>query len=101
MIRFFLAAVLALPGVAQAQDTLGLAAAQDAAIQADPRGRQRELLRAATDLRQAVIGADRLPRLGINGHASHQSDVTRPSLGVPGVTIPSLPMDRSQTTLDG
>jgi outer membrane protein TolC len=85
---------------AQAQDTLGLAAVQEAALHADPRGRQRELLRAATDLRQAVIGADRLPRLSLSGLASHQSDVTRPTLGVPGLTIPELPKDRWQTTLD-
>ena len=91
---------LAAPGVAQGQDTLSLAAVQEAALRADPRARQPELLRAATDLRQAVIGADRLPRLSVNGFASHQSDVTRPSLGVPGLTIPELPKDRWQTTLD-
>jgi outer membrane protein TolC len=101
MIRFVIAAAaLLLAAPAGAQDTLGLTAVQSAVTQADPRVRQRELLRAATDLRQAVIGADRLPRLGINGYASHQSDVTRPSLGIPGVTIPSLPKDRWQTTLD-
>ena len=91
---------LAAPGVAQGQDTLSLAAVQEAALRADPRARQPELLRAATDLRQAVIGADRLPRLSVNGFASHQSDVTRPTLGVPGLTIPELPKDRWQTTLD-
>jgi outer membrane protein TolC len=93
-------AALVVPGVAQAQDTLGLPAVQEAALRADPRGRQRELLRAATDLRQAVIGADRLPRVSVSGYASHQSDVTRPSLGVPGLEIPELPKDRWQTTLD-
>jgi outer membrane protein TolC len=91
---------LAAPGIAQGQDTLSLAAVQEAALRADPRARQPELLRAATDLRQAVIGADRLPRLSVNGFASHQSDVTRPTLGVPGLTIPALPKDRWQTTLD-
>jgi outer membrane protein TolC len=93
-------AALVVPGMAQAQDTLGLPAVQKAALRADPRGRQRELLRAATDLRQAVIGADRLPRVSVSGYASHQSDVTRPSLGVPGLEIPELPKDRWQTTLD-
>lgn len=93
-------AALVVPAMAQAQDTLGLPAVQEAAFRADPRGRQRELLRAATDLRQAVIGADRLPRVSVSGYASHQSDVTRPSFGVPGLVIPELPKDRWQTTLD-
>jgi len=96
----FALGALAAPGAAQAQDTLGLAAVQEAALRADPRGRQRELLRSVTDLRQAVIGADRLPRLSLNGYASHQSDVTRPTLGVPGLTVPELPNDRWQTTFD-
>ena len=86
--------------VAHAQDTVTVEQLQAAALRIDPRAAQRELLRAATDLRLAVIDADRLPQIEINGYASHQSDVTRPSLGVPGVTVPDLPKDRWQTTLD-
>ncbi len=93
-------ALLAQSTPTQPQDTLTLPEVHGAARRSDPRNRQRELLRAATDLRQAVIGADRLPRLSINGSASHQSDVTRPALGVPGISIPELPKDRWQTTLD-
>ena len=93
-------ALLAVPGALRAQDTLRLSAMQEAAIQSDPRGQQRELLRSATDLRQAVIGSDRLPRLTLNGWASHQSDVTQPEFGTPGVTFPEFPKDRWQTTLD-
>ena len=96
----FVLGALAAPGVAQGQDTLSLATVQEAALRADPRARQPELLRAATDLRLAVIGADRLPRLSVNGYGSHQSDVTRPALGLPGLDIPELPKDRWQTTLD-
>jgi outer membrane protein TolC len=103
MIRPLVIAIVALAALsrpAPGQDTLQLAAAQEAALRSDPRGRQRDLLREASDLRLAVIAADRLPRLGIHGYASHQSDVTRPSLGIPGVTIPDLPKERWQTTLD-
>jgi outer membrane protein TolC len=96
----FILGALAVPSVAQGQDTLSLAAVQEAALRADPRARQPELLRAATDVRLAIIGADRLPRLSVNGFGSHQSDVTRPTLGIPGVDIPALPKDRWQTTLD-
>ncbi|MGH7517465.1 MAG: TolC family protein [Gemmatimonadales bacterium] len=86
--------------VAYAQDTINVEQLQEAALRSDPRANQRGLLRAANDLRLAVIDSDRLPQVEINGYASHQSDVTRPSLGVPGVTLPDLPKDRWQTTLD-
>lgn len=93
--------VLTLIGRAvRAQDTIRVEQMQEAALRSDPRAKQRDLLRAATDLRLGVIGSDRLPQLSVNGYGSHQSDVTRPSLGVPGVTIPELPKDRWQTTLD-
>ena len=103
MIRVHATAMLVLVGIpvtAAAQDTLDLASAQAAAVRSDPRTRQRELLRSATDLRLAVISVGRLPSVSVRGFASHQSDVTRPSLGVPGITIPELPKDRWQTTLD-
>ncbi len=85
---------------ASAQDTLSVDRLQEAALRSDPRVNQRALLRAATDLRLAVIAADRLPQLEINGQGTHQSDVTRPTFGVPGVTVPDFPKDRWQTTLD-
>ncbi len=85
---------------AHAQDTIRVEQMQQAALRTDPRARQRDLLRAATDLRLGVIASGRLPQLAINGYGSHQSDVTRPTLGVPGLTIPDLPKDRWQTTLD-
>jgi outer membrane protein TolC len=92
--------MLAAPAVLRGQDTLRLSTLQAAAISSDPRVQQSELLRSATDLRQAVIGSERLPRLSVNGWASHQSDVTQPEFGVPGVTFPEFPKDRWQTTLD-
>ncbi len=85
---------------ARAQDTLDIARLQEAALRSDPRAGQRALLRDATDLRLGVIAADRLPQLEINGQGSHQSDVTRPTFGIPGVAVPDFPKDRWQTTLD-
>ena len=93
-------ATLAMPGTLRAQDTLQLSAMQEAAVRSDPRLQQRELLSSVTELRQAVIGSDRLPRIAVNGWASHQSDVTQPEFGVPGVTFPEFPKDRWQSTLD-
>ena len=85
---------------ARAQDTLSVERLQEAALKNDPRVRQRDLLRAATDLRLAVIGSDRLPRVTFNGQATHQSDVTRPTFNVPNIAVPDFPKDRWQTTLD-
>lgn len=86
--------------VAQAQDTLTVQQMQAAAIDTDPRVGQRQLLRSATDLRLAVIGSDRLPQVSISGYGTAQSDVTRPTLGLPGLDVPDLPKQRWQTTLD-
>jgi outer membrane protein TolC len=95
------AGALVLAGTAaSAQDTLSVERLQEAALRSDPRAEQRALLRAATDLRLQVIAADRLPQLEVNGQATHQSDVTRPTFGIPGVAVPDFPKERWQTTLD-
>ena len=100
------ALVLVLPALAllaspaAAQDTLDVVRLQEDALRSDPRAGQRALLRSAADLRLEVIAADRLPAIEVNGQASHQSDVTRPTFGIPGVTVPDFPKDRWQTTLD-
>lgn len=86
--------------VALAQDTLSVAGLQEAAIRNDPRTGQYDLLRSATDLRLAAIGSERLPQLVLNGFASHQSDVTRPTLNIPGAVFPNLPKDHWQSTID-
>ena len=95
-----LAVVLARSPLAHAQDTLQMPQLQELALRTDPRTAQFDLLRRASDLRQAAIGSERLPRVSLTGWASHQSDVTRPSLNVPGAVFPDLPRDRWQSTLD-
>ena len=93
-------ALLLIGPSARAQDTLSVERLQAAALKSDPRVKQRSLLREATDLRQAVIRADRLPQFEFNGQATHQSDVTRPTFNVPNFAVPEFPKDRWQTTLD-
>ena len=93
-------ALLLIGPSAHAQDTLSVERLQEAALKSDPRTKQRSLLREATDLRQAVIRADRLPQFEFNGQATHQSDVTRPTFNVPNFAVPEFPKDRWQTTLD-
>jgi outer membrane protein TolC len=86
--------------VADAQDTLRVDQLQESAVRSDPRAEQFDLLRSASELRITVIGSERLPQLGLNGWASHQSDITSPTLNVPGAVFPDLPHDRWQTTVD-
>jgi outer membrane protein TolC len=95
-----LLALILVTRVAAAQDTLRLSTLQSAAVQADPRAEQYQLLRSATDLRLGVLGSERLPQATINGWASHQSDVTTPKQTVPGLVFPDLPKDRWESTVD-
>jgi outer membrane protein TolC len=70
--------VLVLPLNASAQQAaapLQLADLQDAAIAADPRSREFDLLERQSELRQRNIDATRLPTLSIEGLAQYQSDV--------------------------
>lgn len=92
--------LLALSPPAAAQDTLRLSALQEAAARADPRAGELALLQSATDLRLAVLGSKRLPQASVNGWASHQSDITNPSVSVPGALFPDLPRDRWESTVD-
>ena len=95
----FLALIL-VSRMAAAQDTLRLGVLQAAAVRTDPRAGQYQLLRSATDLRLGVLGSERLPQASLNARASHQSDVTRPTLNVPGAVFPDLPRDRWESTVD-
>lgn len=85
---------------ADAQDTLRVAQLQAVALRTDPRASELELLRSASQLRLAVLGSERLPQLGVNGWASHQSDITNPGFNIPGIAFPDLPRDRWESTLD-
>lgn len=84
----------------RAQDTLQLAALQDAALRHDPRGAQRALLREQSSLRETSLEMERRPQLSLNALASHQSDVTAVTLNLPGASVPMPPKDRWQATLD-
>jgi outer membrane protein TolC len=107
MSRFFRTAgrgsvflLLALAPRAAAQDTLRLHALQEAAVRTDPRAGELDLLQSASHLRLAVLGSERLPQASVSGWASHQSDVTNPSLSVPGAVFPDLPRNRWESSVD-
>jgi len=88
------------PALVQAQDTLHLAPLHSAALQRDPRARQPELLRSATEYRLAVLGSERLPQLQLHGWASHQSDVTSVPISLPGVSVRRPVDDRWETAIE-
>jgi outer membrane protein TolC len=102
--RFFIlltwGSVLLLPATSPAQDTLHLSQLQASALRSDPRASQFDLLRSASELRLAAIGSEQLPQLGVNGRASHQSDITNPGLVSPIPNFPDLPRDQWQTTVN-
>ncbi|MBL8960533.1 MAG: TolC family protein [Gemmatimonadetes bacterium] len=79
-------AIACIPVAGQAQDTLRLADLQAAAVARDPRGAQVKLIRDQAALRLANIRGERLPSLGVNAQAQHQSDVT--SVPLPGAIMP-------------
>jgi len=82
------ATLLLAPGLTQAQssDTLRLGDLQRAARARDPRSAQSQLLTEQSRLRLENLRAERLPVLGVNGQAQHQSDVT--SVPFPGAVMP-------------
>jgi len=83
-------------GAAAAQtagDSLSLRDVTSAAVNADPRQRQIGLNASASDLRIQNILASRLPQFTGNGQAQYQSAVTKISVPIPGIAIPSPTRD--------
>ncbi|HEX2722276.1 MAG TPA: TolC family protein [Gemmatimonadaceae bacterium] len=98
MTRIILAVSLALMplGVSRAQapaDSQRLSELRKAALAADPRNAQLEILAAQSALRIRNITAELRPSLSVDGNAKYQSDVARIPLTIPGVAIPTPPND--------
>ncbi len=87
--------LIALPLPISAQDivTYELGSLQQDALRRDPRAREIDLLAAQSALRLRSIDSERLPALGVNGQAQHQSAVASIPLMLPGVDIPRPPHD--------
>ena len=94
---FAMALAIASPPVSSAQqpgragDTLDLGALHAEAVRRDPRARQLDLLAAQSALRERSLGAERLPEIGVNGHAQYQSDVATIPFQLPGGAAVPLP----------
>jgi outer membrane protein TolC len=75
-----------------------LATLQQGAIDTDPRSRELQLFMQQSDLRLRNIGAQRLPRVTVDGQAQYQSDVAHLATSLPGVSALFLP---PKDTYDG
>ena len=74
-------------------DSLRLPDVRAAAISADPRARQLDLLAAQSALRLRNIGADLKPSLSLDGLAQYQSDVVNLDVELPGIQLPTPSKD--------
>ena len=79
---------------AQSADSLRLDALQSAAVRADPRQAQRDLLASQSALRLGSLRSERLPTLSVEGFGQYQSDVAQIPITLPnGQRPPSPPHD--------
>jgi outer membrane protein TolC len=97
--RWLLAGLFLLPLVSLAQ-SLTLDSAFEMAKRNYPLIRQRELIQKTTQLSIENLNKGYLPQVSINGQASYQSDVTKVSVPIPGITIPSPSKDQYKITAD-
>lgn len=80
-------ALFLIPSSAAAQSPtapIDLATLQEAAVAADPRSGEFDLLSRQTDVRLRNIAVTRLPMLSVEGQAQYQSDVPTAPLRLPG-----------------
>ncbi|WP_341840434.1 TolC family protein [Chitinophaga caseinilytica] len=99
MFRFLMPALLLLSGSALAQG-FPLDSAWAAARRHYPLLRQQEATDRATALQLRNIRTGYLPQAEINGKATYQSDVVAIPIKLPNVSIPSIPKDQYNLTLD-
>ena len=86
---------------AQSTDSLRLDALQSAAVRADPRQAQRDLLSNQSALRLESLRSERLPILTVDAFGQYQSDVAKIPIILPnGQSPPSPPHDTYDARLN-
>ncbi|MBS1509969.1 MAG: TolC family protein [Bacteroidetes bacterium] len=94
-------ALLLFTKLASAQQiTLTLAKAYEQAVQHYPLIKQRQLLQQTTNLTVDNLSKGFLPQVNISAQASYQSDVTKVSIPVPGITITPPSKDQYKVLAD-
>jgi outer membrane protein TolC len=74
-------------------DSLRLSSVRTAAVAADPRAAQLELLASQSALRLRNIATDLKPALSLDGLAQYQSDVANIDVDLPGIQLPAPSKD--------
>jgi outer membrane protein TolC len=97
-------AMLMLPAMVMAQDTLSLERCYQLAEQNWPLRRQMAMLGSNSELKVRNLNKNYLPQINVNGSASLQSDVTRVAIALPPplpeLDMPELSKDWYKLTLD-
>lgn len=93
--------MLALPALLQAQQqTLSLTKAYDLATQNYPLIKQRELVSKTSSLNIENLSKGYLPQFNVSGQATYQSDVTKVTIPVPGISITPPSKDQYKIVAD-
>ena len=98
--RLFILLLLSSRMQAQDASRLSLDQAYTAARNNYPAIRQKDLVRKASELNIENLSRAFLPQLQLNGQASYQSDVTKVSIPIPGISVPALSKDQYKLTAD-
>jgi len=83
-----------------AQEILTLEKCQQQAETLFPLVNQVDKLRQINDLQKENLNAGYLPSLNLNGKITYQSTVTEVPIAMPGVSIPTVPLDQYSATVD-
>jgi len=93
--------LLVLPALLQAQQqTLSLIKAYDLATQNYPLIKQRELVSRTSNINIDNLSKGFLPQFSVSGQATYQSDVTKVSIPVPGISITPPSKDQYKIVAD-
>lgn len=84
----------------QPPDTLTLDYCQKSAIENYPLTKGKQFLLLANKMKIESLNTNYLPRLNLNSQATYQSDVTKISLDIPGIQLPSPPKDRYDLSIE-
>jgi len=93
--------ILALPALLHAQQqTISLTKAYDLATQNYPLIKQRELVSKTSSLNIDNLSKGFLPQFNVSGQATYQSDVTKVTIPVPGISITPPSKDQYKIVAD-
>jgi len=100
MKKYILIALLSIPSLVTAQQTMSLEECYGLANKNYPIAKQIGLLKNKANLEIDIIATAKLPKLDLNAQATYQSDVIKFPFQLPNATIKPLNKDQYKATLD-